>query len=87
MDVLNGLLADAGLQEALIGLFGIILTIIIRRASAAFTAATGIAIEEKHQHLAGIAKRYPGRYYPFAGPDPRRLDAFNIFKRDNFFSF
>ncbi|WP_289150356.1 hypothetical protein [uncultured Salipiger sp.] len=49
MDVLNGLIADAGLQEALIGLFGIILTIIIRRTSAAFTAATGIAIEEKHQ--------------------------------------
>lgn len=40
-----------------------------------------ISIEEKHQHLAGIAKKYPGRYYPFAGPDPRRLDAFNIFKR------
>ncbi|MCA0963210.1 hypothetical protein [Salipiger bermudensis] len=45
MDILRSLLADAGLQEALLGLFGIILTIIINRAASAFTAATGIAIE------------------------------------------
>lgn len=45
MDILRSFLADAGLQEALLGLFGIILTIIINRAAGAFTAATGIAIE------------------------------------------
>ena len=45
MDILRSLLADAGLQEALLGLFGILLTIFINRAAGAFTAATGIAIE------------------------------------------
>jgi hypothetical protein len=46
MDILNSILADAGLQEALLGLFGIILTIIINRAAGAFQMATGIAIEK-----------------------------------------
>ena len=47
MDILKSILADAGLQEALLGLFGIILTIIINRAAGAFTAATGIAVERE----------------------------------------
>jgi len=47
MDILTSILADAGLQEALLGLFGIILTIIINRAAGAFTAATGIAVERE----------------------------------------
>ena len=47
MDILTSILADAGLQEALLGLFGILLTIIINRAAGAFTAATGIAIERE----------------------------------------
>ncbi|WP_417741517.1 hypothetical protein [Salipiger sp.] len=45
MDILTSILADAGLREALLGLFGILLTIIINRAAGAITAATGIAIE------------------------------------------
>ncbi|WP_370045452.1 MULTISPECIES: hypothetical protein [Salipiger] len=45
MDILTSLLADAGLREALLGVFGILLTIIIKRGAAAITAATGIAIE------------------------------------------
>ena len=45
MDILKSILADAGLREALLGLFGILLTIIINRGAAAITAATGIAIE------------------------------------------
>ena len=47
MDILTSILADAGLQEALLGVFGILLTIIINRAAGAFTAATGIAIERE----------------------------------------
>lgn len=47
MDFLTSLLADAGLQEALLGVFGILLTIIINRAAGAFQAATGIAIERE----------------------------------------
>lgn len=47
MDILTSLVADAGLQEALMGVFGILLTIIINRAAGAFQAATGIAIERE----------------------------------------
>ncbi|WP_335946088.1 hypothetical protein [Salipiger bermudensis] len=47
MDILTSLFAEAGLQEALMGVFGILLTIIINRAAGAFQAATGIAIEQE----------------------------------------
>ena len=47
----------------------------------AWGQASGISIEEKHQQLRDLMHTYPGRLYPFAGPDPRRLDSFNIFKR------
>ena len=47
MEFLTLLLADAGLQEALLGVFGILLTIIIKRGAAAITAATGSAVERE----------------------------------------
>lgn len=47
----------------------------------AWGQASDISIEEKHQQLSALMQKYPGRLYPFAGPDPRRLDALNIFKR------
>ena len=47
MDIVTSLLADAGLQGARLGVFGILLTIIIKRGAAAITAATGIAIERE----------------------------------------
>lgn len=47
MEFLTSLLADAGLQEALLGVFGILLTIIIKRGAAAITAATGSAVERE----------------------------------------
>ena len=47
MDILTSLLADAGLREALLGVFGILLTIIIKRGAAAITAATGSAVERE----------------------------------------
>jgi len=40
-----------------------------------------LSIEEKHQHLAQLQERYPGRLFCFAGPDPRRPGAVEIFER------
>ncbi|MBI2165831.1 MAG: amidohydrolase family protein [Chloroflexi bacterium] len=40
-----------------------------------------IQIEEKHQHLSELQKKYPGRIFGFAGPDPRRPGAVDIFTR------
>ncbi|EPX78510.1 hypothetical protein [Salipiger mucosus] len=45
MDWVFSIFADAGVQEALLGLFGVLLTIIINRAAGAFQMATGIAVE------------------------------------------
>ena len=51
MDFIQAFFADAGVQEAIIALVGIALTIIANRAAGAFTAATGIRIEEKHMRV------------------------------------
>jgi len=45
MDWLTTLLADQALQNALLGLFGVLLTVIINRAAGAFEAMTGMRIE------------------------------------------
>ena len=44
-------------------------------------SASDITIEEKHQYLARMQEKYPGRYYGLAGPDPRRPGAVEIFNR------
>lgn len=46
-----------------------------------FGQPSGLSIEEKHQHLAQIRDRYPGRFLALAGPDPRRMEGLDIFKR------
>lgn len=40
-----------------------------------------ITIEEKHQHQAELANKFPGRFIPTGGPDPRRAGAVEIFER------
>lgn len=49
MDFLTNLLASEQVQTALIGIIGLVLTVIINRAAGAFTAATGLEIEAKHR--------------------------------------
>ena len=49
MDFLKQLLANAQLQDLLMTLIGLVLTVIISRAAAAFTLATGIKVEQAHQ--------------------------------------
>ena len=49
MDFLTGLLASEQVQTGIITIFGLVLTFIINRATGAFTAATGIRIEQAHQ--------------------------------------
>ncbi|WP_108482247.1 hypothetical protein [Oceaniglobus ichthyenteri] len=49
MDIITGLLASEQVQTAIIALIGLALTIIVNRASAAFTLATGIQIEARHR--------------------------------------
>lgn len=49
MDFLTNLLASEQVQTALIGIVGLVLTVIINRAAGAFTAATGLEIEKKHR--------------------------------------
>ena len=44
-------------------------------------SASDITIEEKHQHLAQIQEKYPGRFVSLAGPDPRRPGVVEIFDR------
>ena len=51
MDWLTTLLADQALQNALIGLFGVLLTIIIKRAAGAFQAATGIEVDRNAREV------------------------------------
>ena len=46
-----------------------------------FGEESPLSIEEKHQHLGELQKRYPGRIVALAGPDPRRTGALDIFKR------
>ena len=40
-----------------------------------------ITLEEKHQHLAEMQRKYPGQMVGMGGPDPRRPGAADIFKR------
>ena len=40
-----------------------------------------LSIEEKHQHLGELQRKYPGRLIAMAGPDPRRTNSLEIFKR------
>ncbi len=40
-----------------------------------------IPVAEMHRQYGELQKRYPGRLYAFAGPDPRRPDAIEIFER------
>ena len=49
MDVLNGLLASDEVQTAILGVVGLVLTVIINRAAGAFTLATGISVEKAHR--------------------------------------
>lgn len=39
------------------------------------------SMEEMHQDYTDIANRYPGRFYPFAGPDPRRPGSLDMVKQ------
>ncbi len=49
MEFLTNLLASEQVQTAILTVLGLALTFIANRAAGAFTAATGIRIEEKHQ--------------------------------------
>lgn len=49
MDFIQQLLASAELQEIVLTVVGLVLTVIIGRAAAAFQLATGIRIEQAHQ--------------------------------------
>jgi len=49
MDFLNTLLASEQVQTAIMGIVALILTVIINRAAAAFTLATGVQIEARHR--------------------------------------
>lgn len=44
-------------------------------------SSSDISIEEKHEHIAGLQRTYPGRLYGLAGPDPRRPGADQIVDR------
>ena len=46
-----------------------------------FGEESPLSIEEKHQHLGELQRRYPGRIIAMAGPDPRRTNSLEIFKR------
>ena len=47
----------------------------------AFSGESDISIETKHEQLGEMMRKWPGRIYAYAGPDPRRTDALDIFKR------
>jgi len=40
-----------------------------------------VPLEEQHERIAEIAQRFPGRYIPFAGVDPRREGAVELFEK------
>ena len=46
-----------------------------------FGEESTLSIDEKHQHLGEIQRKYPGRIVAMAGPDPRRTNAPELFKR------
>ena len=39
-----------------------------------------VSMDEIHRRYGELQRKYPGRFYAFAGVDPRRPDAVNIFK-------
>ena len=43
--------------------------------------AADITVQEKHEHLAQMQDKYPGRFFGLAGPDPRRPGADDILER------
>ena len=42
---------------------------------------SGLSIEEKHRIYGELQRKYPGRLVCTAGPDPRRLNALELYKR------
>lgn len=69
MDFLTQLFASADVQAVIITIIGLLLTIIVNRASGAFTAATGMQIEARHRealHEAIMTAVESGMKY---GPD------------------
>jgi predicted TIM-barrel fold metal-dependent hydrolase len=42
--------------------------------------AAPVGIEEMHEAIAGVARRHPGRLVPFAGIDPQRPNAVELFE-------
>ena len=42
---------------------------------------SGLSVEEKHQIYGELQRKYPGRLVCTAGPDPRRLNALELYKR------
>ncbi len=40
-----------------------------------------LPVDEMHQQLGALMKKHPGRIFGFAGPDPRRPDAVELFER------
>ena len=46
-----------------------------------FGQPSGMTVDEKHEKAAELQRRYPGRLLCTAGVDPRRLNAFEIYKR------
>jgi predicted TIM-barrel fold metal-dependent hydrolase len=42
---------------------------------------SGLSVEEKHQIYSELQRRYPGRLACTAGPEPRRLNALELYKR------
>ncbi|MBI2166430.1 MAG: amidohydrolase family protein [Chloroflexi bacterium] len=46
-----------------------------------FGQPAGLSIEEKHRIYSDLQRKYPGRLVCTAGPEPRRLNALEIYKR------
>lgn len=69
MDFLTQLLASAQVQDLILAIVGFALTLIISRAAAAFTAATGIRIEQAHQDSLHRAIKSAVESAIFHGPD------------------
>ena len=42
---------------------------------------SGLSVEEKHRIYGELQRKYPGRLVCTAGPDPRRLNALELYKR------
>ena len=55
--------------------------ILVNDMSLAVGTGEAMNIEEQHRVFAEAAKKYPDRLIPFAGVDPRRLGALDLFER------